>query len=120
MTDFPRLKTGAVVQYPTGRRLSFSNQVIRFVKGDEQRYRDSESPLRRWIIRLDLLDASELKSLEEFFQSQQGRQGSFTFTDPMDDREYPDCSLETDEFELNQEGEMRGQVALIVRENRGQ
>jgi hypothetical protein len=70
------------------------------------------------VIRLDLLDEGELARLEEFFQSQQGRLGQFSFTDPWDDMVYPDCSLESDVIELNFEDLMRGRAMVVVRENR--
>ncbi|MFB3829030.1 MAG: DUF2460 domain-containing protein [Bryobacteraceae bacterium] len=118
MAAFPKLKTDAVSQYPAGRELRFANQVVRFVDGAEQRYRDFASGLRRWAIRLDLLDESELAALERFFVESQGAFGSFAFTDPWDGTEYPDCSLDSDEFAAVLEGEMRGGTQLTVRENR--
>jgi hypothetical protein len=64
------------------------------------------------VIRLDLLDETELASLDEFFQSQQGRFGSFSFADPRDGTTYADCSLESDEFASELADEMRGKTAL--------
>ncbi len=118
MAEFPKLKTGAVTQYPAARRLTFMNQVVEFLDGDEQRYRDSEGPARQWSIQLEMLDESETAALEEFFRSQDGRFGSFAFTDPMDGATYADCSLEADEFNLELEEEMRAKTSLTVRENR--
>lgn len=118
MAEFPRLKTGAVMQYPASQELTFSNHVVEFMDGREQRYRDSEGVLRRWLIRLELLDDSELAAIEAFFESQQGRNGSFTFHDPMDGTQYANCSLDGDAFELLLEGELRGATSFIVRENR--
>ena len=37
---FPTLKTGAVMQYPGKRILQFSTDVVRFLDGTEQRYRE--------------------------------------------------------------------------------
>jgi hypothetical protein len=118
MATFPKLRTGAVMQYPAARIIRYSNQVMRFVDGAEQRYRDSAGPLRRWEIRLELLNEGELASLQEFFETQQGRYGSFSFTDPQDGAEYPDCSLEDDEFLFELEAELRGKASLVVKENR--
>ena len=118
MASFPRLKTEAVMQYPAARSLAFATEVVRFVDGSEQRYRDFGAPLRRWTIRLDLLDEAELTALEEFYTAQQGAFGNFSFTDPWDGREYADCSLEQDQVEIVLAGERRGQTALVVRENR--
>jgi phage-related protein len=118
MTDFPVLKTGAVLQYPAERSVRFSTQVVRFVDGAEQRYRGFGRPLRRWQIRLDLLDESEMTRLREFFREQRGAAGSFRFSDPWDGTDYADCSLENDEMIEELLGEMRGRTTLMVRENR--
>jgi hypothetical protein len=118
MASFPKLKTNAVMQYPARRHFQFSNQVIRFLDGSEQRYRDYGAALRRWIVRLDMLDEGELAALENFFIASQGKVGSFSFTDPWDGAEYSDCSLEGDEFQFELQAEMRGETELVVRENR--
>src|SRR5271165_847025 len=96
MSSFPTLKTGAVMQYPAERSRQFSNQVLRFLDGSGQRFRDFAQPLHRWVIRLDAIDESELNQLREFFRIQDGSAGEFSFTDPWDGTVYPSCSLETD------------------------
>jgi phage-related protein len=118
MPTFPRLKSDAVMQYPATRRQRFASQVVRFVDGSEQRYRDLGAPLKIWEIRLDLLDEAELTALEDFFLANQGAFGSFAFTDPWDGTEHADCSLDQDAFALALSGEMRGATGLVVRENR--
>ena len=118
MATFPQLKTGAVAQYPTGRVLRFVNQTLRFIDGSEQRYRDSAGMLRRWEIRLSKLDESEMAAMEEFFRNMQGRYGSFAFRDPWDGSLYANCSLASDEMELDLLAELRGGTSLTVLENR--
>ena len=118
MASFPSLKTGAVAQYPATRRIRYQNQALRFVDGTEQRYRDSEGPLRRWEIRLSQLDEGEKAVLDEFFTATQGAYGSFAFTDPFDGATYPDCSLEADALGLAAVADMRGTTSLTVIENR--
>ena len=118
MTDFPRLKTNAVMQYPATRDFQFANAVLCFVDGSQQRYRESRDALRRWLIRLDLLDEAELSRLRAFFFAEQGRVGSFSFTDPWDEEEYSDCSLDQDSFQFELAGEMRAKTMLVVRQNR--
>ena len=119
MATFPMLKTRAVAQYPATKAIEFRNQVLRFVDGAEQRYRDSAGPLHRWVIQLQQLDDTELANLEEFLRTNQGRYGSFAFTDPWDGREYSNCSLQRDELAMVATGEMRGRTSLTVVENRG-
>jgi hypothetical protein len=115
---FPTLKTGAVMQYPGKRTLFFNTDTIRFLDGTEQRFRDNPSVLHKWIIQLDLLDESELDTLDQFFLSNQGRFGSFSFTDPWDGTVYPNCSLAADTFGFQLRAEMRGKTTLTVCENR--
>lgn len=118
MSTFPVLKTGAVMQYPAERSSQYANQVVRFLDGSEQRFREFAQPLHRWVIRLDLLDESELNRLREFFRIQNGAAGTFGFTDPWDCASYANCSLETDTMIETLTGEGRGQTTLTVRENR--
>jgi hypothetical protein len=118
MANFPVLKTGAVAQYPSDRWLETGTLVHEFVDGSEQRSALYGSPVRRWQIRLDLLDEAEMFRLEEFFAEQGGEAGEFVFTDPWDGMEYPRCSFESGVMELNFEGPGRGTLELIVRENR--
>ena len=106
------------MQYPAEKRLEFSTGVLRCVDGTEQRYREYSSAARRWVIRLERLDESELRALEEFFVAEQGQFGSFTFTDPWDGTEHADCSLEDAELDIELTGEMSGRTSLVVRENR--
>jgi len=117
MSQFPALKTGAVMQYPGTRVLEFSTGVVRFVDGEEQRYRKHKDETRRWAVRLDLLSDEELRTLEEFFLEQQGRLGVFEFVDPWDGSTNANCSFEADEAELNLRDHMRGSTLLWIRRN---
>ncbi len=118
MATFPTLKTGAVAQYPSDRLRGFSTQVLRFLDGSEQRFPNYGSQLRRWAIRLSLLDESELVNLEQFFESQGGRAGTFSFTDPWDGTVYPNCSFDSDNLTLGYSGVSRGTTSVTVKENR--
>jgi hypothetical protein len=118
MADFPILKTGSVMQYPASSSIRYSNQLLQFVDGGEQCYRDFPAPLREWVIRLDLLDEAELAGLEKFFLDQEGQFGSFEFIDPKDSTVYPDCSLMIDDLNFTVDGERRGRTTLVLRENR--
>ena len=118
MATFPKLKTGAVMQYPATRTLRFTQDAVRFLDGTEQRFRGSASALRSWAIRLDLVDEGELAAIEGFFLETQGAFASFSFVDPWDGVEYEDCSLDADAFEFHLSGEQRGKTSLIVKQNR--
>jgi hypothetical protein len=52
------------------------------------------------------------------FEDNQGRLGSFAFTDPWDGMQYPNCSLASDALPLGSMAEMQGQTSLTVIENR--
>ncbi len=117
MSAFPKLKTGAITQYPAGRTRSYATDVFRFLDGTEQRCRQRSRGSRRWVIGLELLDDTELAELADFFQSQQGRFGGFSFEDPWDGTVYTNCSFEDDVLELELTGEARGRLGLVIKEN---
>lgn len=118
MASFPTLKTGAVAQYPSSRTTRSSTQVYRFLDGSEQRFLALATPLHRWQIQLDLLDEAELGNLENFFASEQGRSGYFSFTDPWDGTVYPNCSFDSDTFSADLIDSGQGKTQLTIRENR--
>lgn len=118
MASFPALKTGAVAQYPSDRTRLFSTQVYRFLDGSEQRFAGYGAALHQWLIRLDLLDEAELENLQEFFASEDGRAGTFSFTDPWDGTVYPNCSFGSDTLALEFQGPMKGVTQVVVKENR--
>jgi phage-related protein len=118
MANFPALKTGAVAQYGSDRSRQFSTQVLRFLDGSEQRFPGYGTPLLQWVIRLDLLDESELAGLEQFFEDEGGRVGTFSFTDPWDGTVYASCSFSSDDLELQFQDVARGKTQVVVKENR--
>jgi len=118
MAIFPKLKTSAVAQYPATKTVRYQNQVLRFLDGSEQRYRDASSALHRWVIQLYSLDESELASIEQFFAANQGRFASFAFTDPWDGTLYANCSIEADAVDLTASGELRCATAVTITESR--
>jgi hypothetical protein len=115
---FPTLKTGAITQYPATKTTQYSCVVSRFLDGSDQRYRDYSAPLRRWTIQLNMLDDAELSALEQFFATQQGRFGTFSFVDPWTQSTIPSCTVEQDSLDYELSGEMRGNATLAVVENR--
>lgn len=118
MATFPQLKTGAVAQYPAVRSVAFQNQILTFLDGTQQRYRDCSAPLHTWDIDLDALDDNEMAALERFLQDNQGSFASFTFTDPWDGTQYSNCSFASDDLAVISWGEMQGKISVKVIENR--
>jgi hypothetical protein len=118
MLTFPLLKSGAVLQYPASRSTAFTNQVLSFLDGGEQRYRLAIGPRHRWAVQLELLEDAELNGLETFIRDTQGAFAEFSFTDPKDGRTYPNCYLKSDNLESVRAGGLRGSTKLLIYENR--
>ena len=118
MANFPALKCGAVTQYPTDRSRNFSTGVLLFVDGAEQRFPRYKSELKRWTIRLAVLDEGELQQVEQFFQEQVGRAGTFGFTDPWDSTAYLNCSFELDSCTGTYSDQSRNATEITILENR--
>jgi hypothetical protein len=116
--SFPRLKTGALAQYPAAHELTRPVETVRFLDMGRQAYLDSGDSLRRWRLRLNLLDESELAAVIEFFVAMRGSLGRFEFEDPATGEVVPNCRFDDDELELYSSGEFNGQTALTLRESR--
>lgn len=80
--------------------------------------RNSPSMLHRWEIQLEQLDEQELRSLENFFSSNNGAAGIFSFSDPTTQLVYPNCSLVDDSMDLTYLGELSSRTLLRIQENR--
>ncbi len=119
MNTFPLLSTGAVTQYPLGIATGQSSQVIRFLDGTDQRFRMQGRMLRRWQIRLDLLNEDEIQALEAFFNSQLGAYSVFVFPDPYSGAGVPNCVFGADAFLSNYEGVDASSTSFWVVETNG-
>src|SRR5579872_3108871 len=105
---FPLLRTGAVAQYPATKTAQYSSFIVRFMDGSDQRYRQFTPALLRWNIKLNLLDEGELHAFEQFFATQQGGFGTFSFMDPWTQTVYPNCSFAQDALSLQMADTIRG------------
>ena len=119
MATFPLLKTGAVAQYPLQRGEFFLTEIVAFLDGSEQRFRSSGADLRRWVVRLDWLDESEMVMIEQFFLSLEGTAMNFAFTDPYDATVYQNCSLENEDLTIQMDHLFELRTAIGIRQNRG-
>jgi hypothetical protein len=111
---FPILKTGAVAQYPLERTVRFSTEAVRFLDGTQQRFRMYGNGLRRWVVKLDLLDEQELDAVISFVDQQEG--SSFDFRDPVTGGTAAKCVISGESFEATLRGEMNGQATLSIEE----
>jgi hypothetical protein len=118
MAQFPTLKTGAVAQYPLRMTLNYHADVIWFLDGSEQRFRNSPSVLHQWTIAVAKLDEDEIASIESFFLTNQGKAGVFSFTDPWSGQVFPNCSVTADDLDLLYSGPLSANTQVTIRENR--
>jgi hypothetical protein len=114
MATFPVLKTGAVAQYPLDRGVHFSTQSVRFMDGSRQRFRLIGVGLRRWTLKLNLLDEEELGAVIAFVEQQTG--ATFAFTDPVTGDNAATCIISGEQFDATMNHEMYGQTTVVIEE----
>ena len=111
---FPALKTGAVAQFPLGRSVRYSTQAVRFMDGSQQKFRLNGYGLRRWTVKLDQLDETELSALIDFVDAQGS--ATFSFTDPTTGSAVANCVIGGEQFDATLTGEMIGQASIVIEE----
>lgn len=114
MASFPTLKTGAPAQYPLGRAVRYATQAVRFMDGSRQRFRLYGTGLRKWTLKLDLLDEQELGTVIAFVE-QQG-DAPFAFTDPATGDIVANCVISGQQMDATMTREMSGQTTVIIEE----
>jgi len=114
MSAFPTLRTGAVAQYPLDRAVRFQTQSVSFLDGSRQRFRLLGNALRRWKIRLSLLDERELAAVTTFME-QQGT-AAFSFTDPVTGDRVLRCVISGAGYAAGMSGEMNGGANIEIEE----
>ena len=112
--NFPVLKTGAAAQYPLDRGVRFATQAVRFMDGSRQRFRLYGTGLRRWTLKLNLLDEQELGAVISFIE----QQGStvFAFTDPLTGEIASTCVISGEQFNAAMKNELNGQTTVTIEE----
>lgn len=116
-TEFPRLKTGAVTQYPAESGVQRRTVVRRFLDGSEQRFPELRGVSRRWVVRLRQLTPEEAREIALFFEDRQGRYGEFSFVDPDSGVTYEGCRFEDDNSAWSAEGENDHSMTLVIRKD---
>jgi hypothetical protein len=116
MATFPTLKSGAAAQYPLGWSAQYVTQAVQFLDGSRHRYRIAGGALRRWQVKLDLLDESELGAVIAFVDGQGS--DAFTFVDPVSGASAEKCVLSGDPFQALMDDEMHGRASLVIEEIR--
>jgi hypothetical protein len=115
MATFPTLlKTGAIAQYPLNRVLSLATQAVRFLDGSRQTYQLSGAGLRRWELKLDLLDETEVSAVIAF--AEQIGTGTFSFTNPVTGEIAAKCVIADEQLETSLVDELHGRATLEIQE----
>jgi hypothetical protein len=114
MATFPILKTGAPAQYPLDRGVRYATQAVRFMDGSRQRFKLYGAGLRKWTLKLDLLDEQELGAVIAFVE-QQGS-APFAFTDPTTGSVAAKCVISGGQFDATLTREMNGQTTVVIEE----
>ena len=115
MATFPVLKTGALVQYPLSVVTRFATEEVYFLDGSRHVF-PLQSPLRKWIVRLDQLDPDEMTAVAAFVEAWVG--GTFSFTDPGSGSIAPKCVLQGGGVEFQTVEELRSRVQMTIEEVR--
>src|ERR1017187_1518864 len=115
MSTFPALlNTGAFAQYPLSRTLPLSTQSVSFLDGSQQTYQLAGAGLRNWIVRLDLLDETEISAVIAF--AEQIGTGTFSFTNPVTGETAAKCVIAGERLETSLLNELHGKVTLGIEE----
>lgn len=111
---FPRLRTGAIAQYPLVSSIDFSTTVLHHVDGSEQRFPQFRGKVQRWEISLERLTEDELTQLREVFDNAQVSGLPFSFVDEWN-VEHPECVFEQSDFATTVNGEQQHSTKLVIR-----
>ena len=82
MLYYPQLMTGTVGQFPLTQRMTIRTVANELISGDAVRTSDPNEQLIRWQLQYSGLTDSEWLSIEQLFETMEGRLGTFTFLDP--------------------------------------
>lgn len=110
----PRLRTGAIAQYPVLSSIDFSTTVLHHVDGTEQRFPQFRRKVQRWEISLELLTEDELTQFRDFFDAAQVSGLPFSFVDEWN-VEHLECVFEQSAFGSIVNGEQQNSTKLVIR-----
>lgn len=82
MLYYPQLISGTAGQFPLTQRMNVRTIANELISGDAVRMSDPNDQLIRWQLQYTGLTDSEWASIEQLFETTEGRLGTFTFLDP--------------------------------------
>lgn len=82
MSYFPQLGTGATGQFPIVKRRRARTVSNTAMDGHQVKLVDAPAQSTEWRLRFEELTDGEMETLASFFESVEGRLGTFTFLDP--------------------------------------
>jgi hypothetical protein len=115
MLEFPKLKTGALCQYPGRTQIARGTRVFRFLDGSEQRYTMRRRRMA-WKLTLRQLDAREAAEVDAFVTRYQSTLEHFAFTDPRTGERYENCVIHSDAVSTTLAREHDWQTELVIAE----
>lgn len=113
MLTFPRLRTGAVVQYPFERAIEQPVSVFTFLDGKEQRF-PSRRCRRKWVVRLDQMDEQEAAAVDSLVRAHLLTLEPFQFTDPWSGTIHDRCRIATERHETGSIGVANRAIYLVI------
>lgn len=84
MLYYPQLASGAVCQFPVSQRTSIRTMSNELPGGDTIRMPDPGAAAIQWQLQYSSLTDNEWASIEQLFETVEGRLTTFTFLDPTD------------------------------------
>ena len=82
--------------------------------GSQQKFPLYGIGLRRWTVKLDELDETELGAVISFVEQQEG--AVFAFTDPVTGNVAETCVIQGDQFNAAMTREFDGQTTIVIEE----
>jgi hypothetical protein len=79
---YPQLTTGALAQFPLGKRRQTRTVTNTAADGSSIKLADPNGWLTEWQLRYDGLSDTDLSALQAFFTTSEGSLNGFTFVDP--------------------------------------
>lgn len=101
---FPILSSGQVAKYPVQRSRTYLTEVVKFINDKEQRW-VKRAPLEAFALQFTSLNADDVETLREFFNSQLGMFDK-TWTLEFDGVTYEHMVFAHDEFREEESDKM--------------